>query len=238
MSVLDRLLELVRWDTLSSRDQRALLLGLALIVPALLFFGAVRPYRAAMSGLRDRIETERGLLERERALIAAADQLPEALQAAAARSQRSAGRLIRSPDRILAEAELTVFLERVASSSKVLLQELRGIADTTWTGPPEVRPVRLAIRGESDLEGVATFLRHLESSPVLMRVAELSLQPIEAAQATLPRPTSDNDDNDDDDERPARAAAPTPRQQTDVIEFTALIEAFASADVDRSHEME
>lgn len=239
MNALERLRTLVRWDTLSDRDRRALIIGLLLLLPALLFFGVFTPYREALASVNDRIVAERALLERETALIEAAHELPEALDAAAARAQRSAGRLIEGQNRVLAEAELTVFLERIASSSKVLLQELRGISDTTWNGPAAVRPVRLAIRGESDLQGVATFLRQLEASPVLTRVAELSIEPAPPPTQTVLRQSDDDDDDDDEDPRAAaRRAAQTPRQATDVIQFTALIEAFASAEPDRSTEME
>ena len=39
-----------------------------------------------------------------------------------------------------------------------------------------MQTVRLAVRGESDLEGVLTYLQRIEENPLVMRVHELSLE--------------------------------------------------------------
>ena len=57
---------------LASRDRRAVLLGLAVTLPVLLFVGAVKPYFAALNETRDRIAAERRLLESELDLRAGA----------------------------------------------------------------------------------------------------------------------------------------------------------------------
>jgi hypothetical protein len=205
------LLDLVLLRRLAPGDRRAILLGLAVLVPALLVVTVVRPYRAALLDLRERTAQERSLLQREQALLAEGATLPGSAAAAERRAQRAAGRLVRAANVPLAEAEVTGFLESVAGLSNVLLQELRGIE--TRRGEPVVtgnlRPIRLSLRGESDLEGVLTFLHRIETSPLFMRVVELSLEPQYEGSAR----TGD-------------------RRTTGVLTFALIVEAFAPSDIE------
>jgi hypothetical protein len=205
------LLDLVLLRRLAPGDRRAILLGLAVLVPALLFVTVVRPYRAALLEVRERTAQERSLLQREQALLAEGAALPGSAAAAERRAQRAAGRLVRAANVPLAEAEVTGFLESVAGLSNVLLQELRGIE--TRRGEPvgtgNLRPIRLSLRGESDLEGVLTFLHRIETSPLFMRVVELSLEPQYEGSAR----TGD-------------------RRTTGVLTFALIVEAFAPSDIE------
>jgi hypothetical protein len=177
--VLDDVMNAVR--RMPARDRRAVTLGVLVLAPFILFFAVVRPYRASMSDLRDRTDRERSLLAREEGLLLMAKTLPAQADAATQRAKRADMRLVRGANRALEEAELTSYLETTASMSRVLLQEARGVdpprgTDTTGV----VRPVRLAVRGESDLKGVLTYIQRIEASPLLLRVAELSMEPVAA----------------------------------------------------------
>jgi hypothetical protein len=185
-------------------DRRAITLGALVLAPFVLFFGVVRPYRASLGELRNRIDSERALLAREEGLLALAPTLPGLAQAAAERARRADQRLVRGENRALEEAALTSYLERTALMSRVLLQEARGIEPprgTDTTGA--VRPVRLAVRGESDLKGVLTYIQRIEASPLLLRVAELSMEPVKEKSG--------------------------PDVQEGVIKFAFVLEAYASA---------
>jgi hypothetical protein len=178
---MSRLRDVLSLSGLSARDRRAIIIGLAVLLPALLYVAAVRPYRTALNDLRDRAATERALLSREEALIAAAASLPAQLDAAAERDRLATSRLVTAPNLPLAEAELTGMLASIASLSRVLLQDMRAVEPRPRTGDvvawSTIRPLRLAVRGESDLEGVLTFLHRLEDSPLLLRIVELSIEP-------------------------------------------------------------
>lgn len=178
---MTRLTDALMLRTLADRDRRAVLLGLAVLLPALLFILAVRPYRTALLDLRERVAAERSLLEREEALIAMATRTPDSADDVQRRARDAGMRLVRAPNVPLAEAEVTNMLETLASLSRVLLVEMRGVAqprarDDDAT-PVTIRPLRLAVRGESDLEGVLTFLQRIETNPMLLRVVELSIEP-------------------------------------------------------------
>lgn len=221
MSAFASLRSALGLDRIGERDRRAIRIGLAIVVPALLWVGAVRPYRTALTELRDRIAAERALLAREEALIAASDELPRLLDAAADQTRRSELRLVRASNAPLAEAEVTGFLQDVAGLSRVLLQELRGLEPepgTAGLATGGLVPIRLAIRGESDLEGVMTFLHRIETSPLLLRVIELSIEPV------LERPRRSRRRDDDDD-------PPPPPVQTGVVSFVLVIDAYAPDDL-------
>jgi hypothetical protein len=166
---------------LASRDRRAVLLGAAILVPALLWVAVVRPYRAALEDMRERAAAEQALLARERALIAT-----NAVAGTTYEAERATLRLVSAANVPLAEAEVTTFLQELARLSRVLLQELRGVDPRISAAarraqpdaPQELRVIRLSLRGESDFEGVLTFLQRIESSPLLMRVTELSIEPV------------------------------------------------------------
>ncbi len=172
-----------------ARDRRALTMGMLVLAPVILFFAAVRPYRASMTELRDRTASQRSLLAREEGLLANAATLPGLAAAATRRADRADMRLVRGENRALEEAELTTYLERTALMSRVLLQEVRGLeaprgADTTGI----IRPLRLAVRGESDLKGVLTLIQRIEASPLLLRIAELSMEPVAAKASADTQP--------------------------------------------------
>lgn len=176
---MTQLVDVLTLRNLAPRDRRAITLGAAVLLPALLWVGAIRPYRAALEDVRERTAAERALLERELALLQA-DATPALMSDLHARAERASLRLVSAANVPLAEAEVTVFLQELAQLSRVLLQELRGVEPRRGGGAEAsttLRPIRLAVRGESDMEGVMTFLQRIESSPLLLRVTELSIEP-------------------------------------------------------------
>jgi hypothetical protein len=223
MISFDRIRDIVLLRNLAPRDRRAVLRGLAVLAPALFYLGAVRPYRAAMTELRDRIASERALLEREEALVAGKQTLPANAASMQDRAERASMRLVRAANVPLAEAEVTGFLQDIAGLSRVLLQSMSGVEPRRGEKfeIKSVRPLRLSVRGESDLEGVLTFLQRgvltflqrVENSPLLMRVAELSIEPQTAGRGE-------------------------DRTTTGVVQFTMIVEAYAPSDVERTEPRE
>ena len=197
---------------MASRDRRAVLLGLGILLPAMAYVLGVKPYRAALEGVRDRVIAEQELLSRELALLAAAPSVPRELQQAEAQAAVFEDRMVRAASGVLAESELTDFLEGSAFRSRVLLEEIRGgELGRGEEPPPGLSVVRLHLRGESDLEGVLTFLDEIEKSRLFLRVRGLALEP------EVSRPGSDNNENN-------QTGAPVP---TGVVEFQLIVDGFA-----------
>jgi hypothetical protein len=199
------------FEGMSSRDRRALFLGMAVLVPALVYVLGVRPYLAALSDVREQTFSERELLARELALLESGDELPEAARRAEKDALKVESRMLRARSLVLAEGELTDFLEASAYHSRVLLEEIRGGELARGEEPPPgLAVVRLHLRGESDLEGVLTFLDQLEKSEMLLRVRGLALEP------EVSRPDGGEEDQGSRD--------PVP---TGVVQFQMIVDGFA-----------
>jgi hypothetical protein len=197
---------------MADRDRRAIILGLAVLAPALLFVFVVKPYRAKLAEMKEQVSAERSLLERELALIAQGPTLPRELKAAEARVAVAEARLVKASNQPLAEAELTEALEEMSSESRVLLQEVRNVPLQRGEEPPAgMGAIRLGIRGESDLEGVATLLHKIENSRLVMRLREVSLEA--KPDEVRARP-------------PAQRGRPAPPPQIGVMQFTLVVESF------------
>jgi Type II secretion system (T2SS), protein M subtype b len=163
----------MKWRTMSPRDRRAVLLGIGILLPGLLYIWAVRPYMTALSDVRDQLATERATLARERAAIATARRNPQLQHIADSAMRAMRPRLFEGKDDVMASAELASYLGDVARKTRVWLQ-------TANTRPAVseadgVRTLRVEIRAESDLRGVLTFLQALERGDKLVRVDRLDI---------------------------------------------------------------
>jgi len=210
-----------RLDTLTARDRRALRLGLAVFVPVVAWLLVARPYLMAWTDARDRLSAERTLLSREEEVLASATALPIAVADAEFAANRATDRLLRAPNAPLAEARLTEWLEQMAGLSRVLLLRMSAESvDAEEMEPGSLQPIRLAVNGESDLQGVMTFLLRVEESPLLLSVRELLIEPV------IERPRSNRRRNDEDEEPPSERI-------TGVVRFTIVVEAYVPPDMDR-----
>jgi hypothetical protein len=199
------------FDQMSSRDRRAVFLGLAVLLPALVYALGVRPYLTALADVREQTFQAQGLLARELELLERAGELPEAARLAREVASGVQGRMLQARSLVLAEGELTDFLEAAAYRSRVLLEEIRGGELARGEEPPPgLSLVRMHLRGESDLEGVLTFLDQLEKSHLLLRIRGLALEP------EVSRPDSEEEDQGSRD--------PVP---TGVVEFQMIVDGFA-----------
>ncbi|MCI0432681.1 MAG: type II secretion system protein M [Gemmatimonadetes bacterium] len=212
-----RLRESLGLERLSGRDRRALRLGLVVAVPIVLWMAVVRPYRTALEDARARMDAERALLAREEALIASAASLPAGLERTEDEADRVDRRLVHASNVALVETRVTEVLEDLALDSRVLLEEMRGVQPDRQTADSAfVEPVLLAVQGESDLDGVTRFLHAIEENPLLLRVAELSIEPVTV------RPQSG---------RQNRNEEPPAPQQTGVVRFALIVVAYAPPDL-------
>jgi hypothetical protein len=199
------------FSSLNPRDRRAILIGLGILIPAAGYVLAWKPYRASLDDVRDRVVAEQELLYRELEVMETSGSLSQEIQQARAEADGHEEKLVRAASGVLAEAELTDFLESSASRSRVLLEEIRGgELGRGEEPPPGLSVVRLHLRGESDLEGVLTFLNEIEKSHLLVRIRGLALEP------EMARPESENDEGGN------RTAIPT-----GVVEFQLIVDGFA-----------
>jgi len=198
-------------DGLSARDRRAIVLGLAILLAGGLYVLGWKPYRAALTDTRSRVAAERELLVRELALLEHGPELSQEILAVEEDANVYEDRLVAAASGVLAEAELTTFLESAALRNRVLLEEIRGgELGRGEEPPPGLSVVRLHLRGESDLEGILGFLGEIERDRLLVRVRGLALEP------EVARPGSDDEETGGQD--------PVP---TGVVEFQLIVDGFA-----------
>jgi hypothetical protein len=199
-------------DRFSDRDRRALLLGLVIVVPVLLWMLAVRPYRDALAETKALVASERSLLAREEGLLETAGHMPDDLDAAEAKADRAWRRLVGTSDATSAEADVTDYIEGLATKSRVLLEEIRGMGPLRSDHPPPgVQIIRLSVSGESDLDGITALLRRMEEGTLLLRMSEMTMEPVVERRRTSTRGNN----------------ATTESRTTGYMQFTMTIEAFA-----------
>jgi hypothetical protein len=163
----------MKWSTMKTRDRRAVILGVVVLLPGLLFIWGVRPYRAALADARDQLETERATLARERSAIETARRNPQLQRVADSAMRSMRPRLFEGRDDVMASAELASYLGEVANRTRVYLQDASTRPATT--AAEGVRTLRVEIRGESDLLGTLRFLQALERGDKLIRVDRLDI---------------------------------------------------------------
>jgi hypothetical protein len=174
-----------RFEAMSSRDRRALVVGCLVLLPLLGWGLVARPYLATVAELRDRTELEASLLERERAVLRQAPTLPERLDETRVALERWEARMVRTPNLPLAEADVTSLLQRLARESRVHLEEVRAVAPPPGRiPPPGLSPIRLSVRGESDFQGILEFLGTLEEDALLLRIESIAVQPAPRAASS------------------------------------------------------
>jgi len=163
----------VKISSMSERDRRALVMGSTIIGLSLFGVFGVKPFLKALSDDRERLVSERETLGRERAAVDAARRNPHLQQVADSAMRAMAPRLFEGQDDGIAGAELDLWVTDVAHRSRVFLPTV-----TTRTGSTSaagIRMLRSEIRGESDLRGILTFLRALETGDKLVRVERIDL---------------------------------------------------------------
>ena len=177
----------MKFPTMNRRDRRALLLGVAILVPSLGWIWGVRPYRAALGDTRDRIAAEGEALARERSAVLEASRDPARRRFADSAMQAAAPRLFSGANDVAAGASLVSYLGELARAKHVWLASAatRGAIGTGATAgrgtaavsaaPDGLRPLRVELRAESDFQGILEFLDALERGARVVTVERLDI---------------------------------------------------------------
>jgi hypothetical protein len=148
------------------------------LLPALGFALALRPYLTVVAAQSDRLVRERDLLGREAALLAEARSFEARYAEIERATLGQAPRLFAGSDPLAASADLANYVAGRAMAHRVMVQQ-------SETGEPEPQDglarLRVELRAVSDLEGIAGLLHALERGPKLARVEQLLLVPVASA---------------------------------------------------------
>ena len=163
----------MKWSAMQTRDRRAVVLGIGVLLPALLFIWGVRPYLGALDDTRQALAAERDALAREQAAVASARDNPRLHDVADSAMRALRPRLFEGRDDVMASALLASYVGDVAQRSRVWLQDANTRPSTV--GKDGVRTLPVEIRGQSDLRGTLRFLQALERGPKLVHVDRLDV---------------------------------------------------------------
>ena len=159
---------------LSAKDRRALRLLLLVILPAFAFAFGARGFVRALGGRGEQTGQQLDLLAREQAAVADAPTLASRTRDVTRRlNERSASLLIGAP-RVALVSELTDRVRSIARQQEVLVTQLSELpSDSLGDG---WSTLRVSVRGESDLAGIARLLRAIERDRAQLRVARLLIE--------------------------------------------------------------
>lgn len=163
----------MKWSTMSPRDRRAVLVGAAILLPALFFIWGVRPYLGALDDARQELAAQREALSREQSAVNSARENPRLRQLADSAMQAMQPKLFNGRDDTMASALLASYVGDLAAKSRVWLQDANTRA--AIVGKDGVRALQVEIRGQSDLRGTLRFLNALERGSKLVRVDKLDV---------------------------------------------------------------
>jgi hypothetical protein len=163
----------MKWSAMQPRDRRAVVLGAALLVPALVFIWGVRPYLGALDDARQELAAQRDALAREEAAVSSARDNPLLRRVADSAMQAMQPRLFEARDDVMASALLASYVGDVAQRSRVWLQDASTRPSTV--GKDGVRALQVDIRAESDLRGTLRFLQALARGQKLVRIDRLDV---------------------------------------------------------------
>jgi hypothetical protein len=159
-------------SSLSARDRRALAIGGG-IVAAAVAFAMVRG-QGEPGGVRHAITQERAALARERGLVLQADAFASTLTAERERLNELSPRLFRGEDALAAASAVEAFVLDAAERSRVSVRQ----SESRDAGPAGegLTALQVDLRGESDLRGVLSLVRAMDSGARLVRVERLSIE--------------------------------------------------------------
>lgn len=173
--------------SLADRDKRALRLGVMLAAPILILQFAVRPYVAVLSQRTDDLATQRGLLARELQVLQERGDY-EAHNGQALRLLTDTEKqLFLSPDEVSTSAALTRHVTEHARRATVQLHQMQTLPVVSLS--EEIVAVEVEIRGESDFEGVLTFLQGLELGDKLITIPVIRVGSVTSGASDANEPT-------------------------------------------------
>jgi type II secretory pathway component PulM len=161
---------------MTPRDWRAIAIGSAVVLPALLVMWGVRPYVNRLKGLQREVATQRDLVAREQALIHDRPAPDSTLKALQVHLSDMNERLFPGGDELGATAALATYVTQLARQHGVLVQQGETRPPGVAAGGGGLKTIEVGVRAAGDLEGVLEWLAALETGPRLVEVARLGIE--------------------------------------------------------------
>jgi hypothetical protein len=147
-----------------------------LAVPILILQFAVKPYVELLSRRSDDLATQQGLLSRELQVLRERGDYERHHVQALRLLTETEEQLFLSPDEVSASAALTHYVTEHARRAVVQLHQMQTLPVVSLS--EEIVAVEVEIRGESDFEGVLTFLHGLEFGDKLVTIPVVRIESV------------------------------------------------------------
>lgn len=159
---------------LAPRDRQVLRLLAFVLLPLFAVAYGVRPLVGDWSARRERLALQADLLAREREALTTAGHLDEWMTAALGATAEEERRVIRASALPVAASAFGDRLRELSRRDHVtVLQLSEAGSDSVDT---DLRVLRVALRGESDLAGITRLLASIDADASRMRVTRLFIE--------------------------------------------------------------
>ncbi|MGQ0561763.1 MAG: hypothetical protein ACT443_07815 [Gemmatimonadota bacterium] len=160
---------------------RALAIGAAIVFAGLGARYVLMPAAKAWLDRQRLIADESALHERELAIIAGEKLSNASIRATAGQISSGYRRILKAPEPNLATAAVLAYLDSVSAASRIMITQADARGTTAAGG--KLFAFTTDVTGVSDFEGILTWLRALETGPLLVHVPKLTIESADA-QAT------------------------------------------------------
>ena len=159
--------------SMNTRDRRALLIGVAIAVPAVLIPCVVKPYLETLSAYHQDMMDAQDRLAREQHAVANLPALPPTRLAALHQLEQEMDRLFQGGNDLSATGDLAQYVGSIAQANGVQL--LQTETRQAQSVRPDLKALQLGVRAKGDLDGILHFLHQLESGGKLVRVGDVTV---------------------------------------------------------------
>ena len=158
---------------ISSRDRRAVRVGLLLVAPALAYVFIVRPYVVTTRALRDEVRGAYALMAREEEALATVSAMGADTRPAEIAAGRAAARSYDATDTALATAALGRDVTTALQDAGLTIQRVE-MRDSV-ARRSGLQELTVDIRAQGDFEAILDALARLERNTRLLDVSRLAI---------------------------------------------------------------
>lgn len=176
-------------ERLATRDRRAVLLGAALLVPALVLARGLPVWRRWNAETAARAETARSQAVRTEAMAQGFAGVVDSLDARTQRLQAVTSHLVTGSTLPEAQANFEAALAEAARPALVRLDAVRIRVDSTAIAHGGFPRLYAEAQATADLTGIALFLAALERGSPLLAIRQVAIEPttgISSSPSTVP----------------------------------------------------
>jgi len=161
-------------QTVSSRDQRAIRIGLLVLGPAFCYSLLVRPYVSSTRIMLDAVRSQADLLVREEELAASLPAIRSQVRMGAEAARRTATLTYTGADSMLAMAAFRGDVTTTLEDAGLVMQRVE--MRDSLSRQADLRELTVDVRARGDFESILNALARLEANSRLTYVGRINIE--------------------------------------------------------------